>query len=72
MPETERIFCSRAGDEPKYFTVLCLYTAGHVLGPAGIQFIEQSEDERETKLHVKAQLVPRSKHTPSRLYKPVS
>jgi hypothetical protein len=68
----ERIFCSRAGDKPTYSKLLCLYIAGHVLGPAGIQFIEPLQDKRETELHVKIQSVPRSKHTPSRLYKPVS
>ena len=46
--------------------------AGQVLEPAGIQFIEPLQDKRETELYIKIQSVPRSKHTPSRLYKPVS
>jgi hypothetical protein len=68
----ERIFHSRAGDEVTYSKVLCLYTAGHGLRPAGIQLIEPLQDNRETELHVKTQSVPRSKHTPSPLQKPVS
>jgi len=63
----DRIIRSPAGDEPTYSKMLCLYTAGHVLEPAGIQFIKQFEDERETELYIKTQSVPRSKHTSSRL-----
>ena len=65
--ERERILCSRAGDEAAYSKLLCLYTAGHGLGPAGIQFIELLQDEREAELLLKTQSVPRSKHAPSRL-----
>jgi hypothetical protein len=35
-------------------------------------YIEPFKDENYTELYLKIQFVPRSKHTPSQLYKPVS
>ena len=37
-----------------------------------VNTIQAPEDQHSSELYLKTQSVPRSKHTPSRLYKPVS